>query len=179
MQLIIVIGVSGSGKTTVGRDLAARLGWRFRDADDYHPLAHRVKMQQGVALTDADRWPWLGTLRDAIASWHRTRQPTVLACSALKAAYRQLLCSALPTGTPITWVYLKGDFETISQRLQQRQQSEPEHFMNPDLLKSQFEALEEPQQAIEVCIEQSRAAIVEAIVEAIAEEILRLARSFS
>ena len=155
MQLIILIGVSGSGKTTVGKQLAARLNWQFQDADDYHSAANQAKMQQGIALTDADRLPWLRSLQDAIAAWSHAQRPTVLACSALKASYRHSLQSALSPDIPLTWVYLKGDFETIKRRLQQRQQSEPDHFMNPGLLHSQFDTLEEPQQAIQIDIRQS------------------------
>lgn len=130
------MGVSGSGKTTIGQALAKALKVPFYDADDYHPSDNVAKMKAGQPLTDADRRPWLEDLAKHIQHWCETGGG-VLACSALKESYRQLLLSS---GVPVQWIYLKGDMEMIQQRLQLRS----EHFMPADLLQSQFDALEEP-----------------------------------
>ena len=135
---IVVMGVSGAGKSTVGKLIAARLDCPFRDADSFHPKANIEKMASGQPLTDEDRWPWLR----AIAAWiaeHRAAGTTcVVTCSALKRAYRDLL-----TGNQradVRLVYLKGDIDLIAARLKSR----TGHFMPPALLRSQFDALEEP-----------------------------------
>lgn len=136
-SVVIVMGVAGSGKTTVGMLLAGRLGWDYEDADWLHPAANIDKMRSGVALTDEDRWPWLR----AIAAWiDRTRASGgrgVVACSALKRRYRALLVDRRPE---VRLVYLKGDEALIARRMAARN----EHFMPASLLRSQFEALEEP-----------------------------------
>lgn len=144
-MIVIVMGVSGSGKTTVGQLLATALQWPFFDADNFHPPANIQKMQRGIPLDDNDRGPWLEALRRAIAQWLHSGINVVLACSALKTAYRQQLCLE---PQQIQWVYLKGRFEQIANRLEERQ----DHFMSRDLLKSQFEALEPPEQAVTVDI---------------------------
>lgn len=139
-MVMIVFGVSGSGKTTVGSLLAHTLGWKFYDADDFHPAANVEKMKQGIALTDNDRIPWLDALRELIRASHTTQDNAVLACSALRDSYRKFLS----TGGEVTFVYLKGDFNTIQQRLSSRKG----HFMNPALLTSQFNTLEEPKENV-------------------------------
>ncbi len=156
-QVIVLMGVSGSGKTTVGRQLAAALGWTFADADDYHPEANRQKMSAGVALSDEDRAPWLARLRVLIESHLARAAPLVLASSALKARYRMQL-QAEPQ---VQLVYLRGTFETIRRRIEARQG----HFMPPALLRSQFDALEEPSpsEALVVSIELTPTDIVAAI----------------
>jgi gluconokinase len=137
-SVLIVMGVSGSGKSTVGILLASRLQWEFEDADWFHPSANIDKMRSGIALNDEDRWPWLR----AIAAWiDRTRgagSHGVIACSALKRRYRDVLVGTRPD---VRLAYLKGDEELIARRLAARH----EHFMPPELLRSQFAALEEPQ----------------------------------
>jgi gluconokinase len=153
----IIMGVSGSGKTTVGERLAQSLGWQFADADRFHPAANLAKMSQGIPLEDADRLPWLECLQTEIEQWLATPTPTVLACSALKANYREFL----QVSDQVKLVYLKGSFELIQQRLNQRQG----HFMKANLLKSQFEALEEPAQALWVEIDQPLDTIVQIIRE--------------
>jgi len=158
------MGVSGCGKSTIGRRLAAKLGWIFEDADDFHGRQNKAKMARGEALNDRDRATWLQTLSSAIQTWHQAQRPTILACSALKASYRQQLD---PTHTVVNWVYLHGSFEQIQARLMQRQQNEPEHFMSPELLQSQFEALEEPENAHWIEISQSAEAIVEQLWQAL------------
>ena len=135
-MVIILMGVSGSGKTTAGRALAQQLQWRFAEGDDFHSAANIAKMHSGIPLTDEDRAPWLQSLRDAIAVWLAASENVVLACSALKASYRETLL----VSSEVKLVYLRGSFELIAARLALRQG----HYMNPDLLRSQFEALEEP-----------------------------------
>ncbi|AFY32913.1 gluconokinase [Calothrix sp. PCC 7507] len=155
-MIILIMGVSGSGKTTIGRLLADSLNWQFNDADDFHSLENIEKMRRGIPLSDADRIPWLQDLQTAIAHWLQDHQNVVLACSALKASYRELL---VIDSDRIKLVYLNGSFELIQQRLQQRQN----HFMTEKLLKSQFNALEEPNNAIFVDISQPLEVIVQTI----------------
>ncbi|PYS80122.1 MAG: gluconate kinase, partial [Acidobacteria bacterium] len=134
-MVIILMGVSGSGKTTIGRRLADELGWKFYDGDDFHPRANVEKMAHGVPLDDEDRAPWLESLRDLIRSCLVRGESAVLACSALKRSYRQYLL----IDENVMLVYLKGDYELIEERLEGRS----EHFMKPKMLDSQFDALEE------------------------------------
>lgn len=142
-MIAIVMGVSGCGKTTVGKALAADLGWTFLDADDFHPAANIQKMSNGVPLTDEDRWPWLDALRDRLHDLNDANQSVVLACSALKQTYRVRLASA---ADDIRWIYLQGTPEQIRGMMERRKG----HFMNPGLLASQFAALEEPADALVV-----------------------------
>jgi len=144
-MIIILMGVSGSGKTTIGERLAQVLGWPFYDGDQFHPPANIVKMQQGMPLTDADRWPWLHALRACIETWVQQGMSAVLACSALKQAYREYL---IIDEDEVKLVYLRGDYDLINERLAQRQG----HFMPPGLLASQFAALEEPERGVVVDI---------------------------
>ncbi|HEY6723687.1 MAG TPA: gluconokinase [Polyangiaceae bacterium] len=139
---LVVMGVAGSGKTTLARALAERLGLPFADADDYHPPANIAKMARGEPLDDADRAPWLARLAELLGD-HAGRTGLVLACSALKRAYRQRLRGS---HTSVTFVYLEGTFELIGQRLSGRSG----HFMTARMLRSQFDALEAPDDAIVV-----------------------------
>ena len=152
------MGVSGCGKSTVGYLLSQRLGWPFYDADHYHPAENIAKMAQGIPLTDADRLPWLEHLADLIQE-HLTRgESLVLACSALKEHYR----TRLERGQPeVQFVYLQGSFELILARMQAREG----HYMKANLLKSQFDALEEPEDALVVPIDQPVEEIVDAVIE--------------
>lgn len=154
-MIVIVMGVSGAGKTTVGELLADRMDCGFSDADDFHPAANVEKMRAGIPLTDDDRWPWLKALRQAIEDWETAGESRVIACSALKDAYRDILSPR----DDVVFVYLKGDTETIASRLNARKG----HYMNPDLLASQFATLEEPAGAIIVDIAPPPAAIVDEI----------------
>ena len=136
-MIVIVFGVSGAGKTTVGKLLARELGWRFIEADDFHPAANVEKMRSGHPLTDEDRSPWLDRLREQIKRSVAAGENAVLACSALKRAYRD----RLRVGEEVKFVYLRGDFALVEKQLRSRRR----HFMDPDLLQSQFDDLEEPQ----------------------------------
>jgi gluconokinase len=156
-MVIILFGVSGAGKTTVGKLLAAELDWHFYDADDFHPAANIEKMRAMLPLSDADRAPWLAELRRLIEGCLAAKENAVLACSALKESYRQLL---RVSPERVRLVYLKGDRPLIKSRLKQRQG----HFMNPDLLESQVTTIEEPQDdTLVVDVDQSPPAIVERI----------------
>jgi gluconokinase len=139
-MVVLLMGVTASGKTTVGRMLGAALGYPFYDADDFHPPANVDKMRRGIPLTDADRRPWLETLHDLVRRSLAENRDAVLACSALKDAYRHYLL----IDARVTLVYLKADMDLIRERLQQRRG----HFMNPALLESQFATLEEPTDAL-------------------------------
>jgi gluconokinase len=134
----LVMGVSGSGKTTVGEALAAKLGWDFYDGDDFHSIENKAKMGMGIPLNDEDRAPWLATLNALIGACLKENNPGVLACSALKERYRQIL---LAGREGVLLVYLKGNYEVIWQRMARRSG----HYMRPEMLRSQYEALEEPE----------------------------------
>jgi len=135
--IVIVFGVSGAGKTTIGKLLAEELGWRFCEADDFHPRANIEKMHSGHPLTDEDRWPWLERLLEQITRSLAAKENVVLACSALKRAYR----GRLRVRDDVKFVFLRGDFALIERQLRRRRG----HFMNPALLQSQFADLEEPE----------------------------------
>lgn len=142
-RFVIVMGVAGSGKTTVGRALARRLGWDFYDADGFHPAENISKMANGIPLEDADRAPWLASLHALISTVLKDKQPAILACSALKESYRQKL---LEGNEDVLVVYLKGSYDLIWSRIAARQ----DHYMKPQMLQSQFEALEEPTDALTI-----------------------------
>ncbi len=154
-MIILIMGVSGVGKTTVGQALAQQLGWPFADADDFHPVPNVAKMRAGIPLTDADRAQWLDSLRTAIQGWIATHESVVLACSALKQAYREQLIA----GPEVKLVYLHADFMVIAGRMVAR----PGHYMSPSLLKSQFDALEAPHDSVSVDASRPVPEIVAAI----------------
>jgi gluconokinase len=137
-SVIVVMGVAGSGKTTIASRLAERLHWRFAEGDSFHPPANVARMRDGIALTDEDRWPWL----DAIAAWieaaRASGERSVITCSALKRAYRERLAGG---HDDVRFVYLRGDYGLVEQRMAAR----TGHYMPVALLKSQFDTLEEPQ----------------------------------
>jgi gluconokinase len=137
----LIMGVSGSGKTTVGKALARKLGWDFFDADDFHPPENIAKMESGIPLNDSDRAPWLAALHGQLLSTLKTGRHPVLACSALKATYRAQLLEGLDG---IAVIYLKGNYDLIWSRMSTRES----HYMKPDMLQSQLDALEEPKDAI-------------------------------
>jgi gluconokinase len=152
-MIVVVMGVSGSGKSTIGEPLAARLGFPFLDADEYHPPENVAKMASGTPLTDADRKPWLQKLNGML----REQNDAVLACSALKESYRKLLSQGL---TDCHFVHLRGSLELIRSRLADRKH----RYMPASLLESQFATLEPPTDAIEVDITQAPEHCVEEIV---------------
>ena len=145
-MIVVIMGVTGSGKTTVGTVLAQQLGWEFADADDFHPSANVAKMKAGIPLDDADRAPWLASLRQVIEQWIAKRQNVVLACSALKKDYRD----ELAVHREVRFVYLKGSYDLIYQRLKLRHG----HFASEKILAGQFADLQEPDDAFTVEIDQ-------------------------
>lgn len=155
-MMVIVMGVSGSGKTTVGQLLAAELGWVFLEGDEFHPLSNIEKMSRGAPLTHADRVPWLGAIHAAMAQSVRDGRSAVVACSALSRAARDILVGDLEV---VRLVYLKGSFADIERRMTARQG----HYMKPGMLRSQFDALEEPVDALVVDATAEPRVIVEQI----------------
>jgi gluconokinase len=156
--MIIIFGVSGAGKTTVGKLLASELGWRFIEGDDFHPAANIEKMRSGHPLTDEDRWPWLDCLRKRIEQLLSAAENAVLACSALKRAYRD----RLRVSDEVKFVFLRGDYALVEKQLRSRHG----HFMNANLLQSQFDDLEQPQpdeNVLTIELGRSPAEIVERI----------------
>ena len=156
-RFFIVMGVSGCGKTSVGEALAKQLGWDFYDADDFHPRENVAKMANGIPLNDSDRAPWLASLHDVISSSLKADRPGVLACSALKERYRQQLMEG---NEDVKLVYLKGSYDLIWSRMEIRKG----HYMKPHMLQSQFEALEEPSNALTMDVSISVDEIVQEII---------------
>lgn len=151
-MIIVVMGVTGSGKTAVGQMLAARLAWTFADGDAFHSAANKEKMHKGIPLTDADRLPWLAAMHDQIAKWVDSKQNAVLSCSALKQSYRRVLWD----GAEVKFVYLKGSYELIAERLRARKG----HFADEHILAGQFADLEEPTDAVIIDISATPEEIV-------------------
>ncbi|HZR01666.1 MAG TPA: gluconokinase [Burkholderiales bacterium] len=157
-MIIILMGVSGCGKTTVGHLLAQRLHWPYLEADDFHPAANVEKMRAGAPLQDEDRWPWLDRLNATLRTHQARGENVILGCSALKEAYRDRLAAGC---TDVRWVHLKGSFELIEARLRARKG----HYMPVTLLRSQFATLEEPTYALVVSIEREPEAIAREILD--------------
>ena len=158
IHFFIVMGVSGCGKTSVGKAIAANLGWDFHDADDFHPPANVQKMAKGIPLTDSDRASWLASLHDLISSSLKQNQPGVLACSALKERYRQQLMEG---NDDIQVIYLKGSYDLIWSRMSTRKN----HYMKPEMLRSQFDTLEEPVNALTIDVSTPVDQIVSTVLE--------------
>jgi len=154
-MIIILMGVTGSGKTTVGRLLAEDLGWTYADADDFHSELNIEKMKSGIPLNDADRKPWLESLSKLVRGCLVRSEDAVLACSALKESYREFLL----LDEQVKLVYLKGDYQVIRERLAQRRG----HYMDPTLLDSQIETLEEPGEGLRIDASSEPHAIIKTI----------------
>jgi gluconokinase len=146
-MIVVLMGVSGSGKTTIGHALATALGWPFRDADDVHPPANVDKMRAGIALTDDDRWPWLDRVAEEMRRVEQSDGHVIVACSALKQSYRDRLAAA----GDVRFVYLAGDYDTIAARVAARKHE----YMPAALLSSQFSTLEPPADALVIDIRAS------------------------
>lgn len=146
-MLVVIMGVAGSGKTTVGELLARSLGWTFYEGDTFHPAANIEKMSNGIPLTDMDRWPWLESIREEMRRCAGRGADAVVACSALRESYRAYLTADLPD---VRFVYLRGDSSTILERVRSRER----HYMGPEMLESQLASLEEPTDALPMDIER-------------------------
>lgn len=156
-MIVVLMGVSGSGKTTVGEILSRELGWPYFDGDDHHPPANVAKMRAGTPLTDADRWPWLDRLNELLKQRQAAGDDVILGCSALKQMYRERLAQGL---RDLRWVHLKGSFELIQSRLQVRKH----RYMPASLLQSQFATLEQPTDALAVDVGPTPEAVVRSII---------------
>jgi gluconokinase len=161
-MIVLVMGVAGAGKSTIGAALAQRLGWRFIDADDYHPPQNVAKMKAGIPLDDADRWPWLHGLNKELRTLQMECSNAVLACSALKKSYRERLARGIHD---FRIIYLRGSRELIGSRMAKR----THRYMAPTLLESQFTALEPPTDAISIDVAAPPQECVAAIVGRLAE----------
>lgn len=157
-MIIIVMGVSGSGKSTIGKLLSEYTGIPFYDGDEFHPIENVTKMESGIPLTDQDRYPWLGRLKEKFIFLNHKNEDGIFAISALKLAYRMFVQS---DEFSIHWVYLRGDYDLIYNRMEKRD----DHFMGSNMLKSQFEDLEEPQYALTIPINEPPISIVSQIIE--------------
>jgi gluconokinase len=166
------MGVSGSGKSTVGQLLRDRTGWDFYDADHFHPPENIAKMSRGIPLTDLDREPWLIQLQELIDRTLASQKNAILACSALKNSYRDILQN---NHRDIVWIYLKGDYQTIVTRIQQR----TGHFLPAELLLDQFNNLEEPKNAIIIDVSLPPSVIVDRIIELLLHFNYQISRSVS
>jgi gluconokinase len=157
-MIAIIMGVSGSGKSTIGKLLGEKLGCSFHDADDFHPPANIEKMRVGIPLNDTDRMPWLNAIRQFMLVHIREGKSAIIACSALKNSYREIL---LKDEKQVHFFHLKGNFDLIKERLEHRSG----HFMNPKLLESQFATLEDPGEECDVLVNQTPEEIVEDILQ--------------
>ena len=162
-MILILMGVSGSGKSTVAPVLASLTGWQFAEGDAYHSGVNLSKLSAGIALNDEDRIPWLVRLHDVLRQWHERGQSGILTCSALKQCYRDALCEGLPAES-YRFVLLEGTREVFEERLGKR----TGHFMNPALLASQLATLEIPADAIRVSVQQSPNEIAQRILDGLA-----------
>lgn len=156
-MIIVIMGIAGSGKTTVGELLAEKLHWPFYDADDFHPKSNIDKMRKGFPLKDDDRWPWLQILKNNMAEWNRAGN-AILACSALKEAYREILNEKV---NDVKWVLLNGSRQIVEERITKR----AGHFMKAGLIDSQLQILEIPEYALILDVNQSPEELTGSIIE--------------
>lgn len=162
-MILVLMGVTASGKSTVGKLLAEKTGWRFAEGDDYHSQASRDKMHRGIPLDDADRAPWLDRLHDLLLGWNRSGTSGILACSALKQRYREELARGIPAAN-LRFAYLDVPRPELERRLRDRKG----HYMNPSLLESQIDTLEVPEDAIRLAGEEPPESIVRQILDDLA-----------
>jgi gluconokinase len=171
-MIVVLMGVTASGKTTIGRKLAAKLGWEYAEGDDYHSEANKQKMHQGIPLTDEDRAPWLASLHEVLMGWYRSGTSGVLACSALKQSYRDALSAGIPKEA-LHFVLLDVPRPVLERRLAERRN----HYMSPALLDSQIATLEAPKDAIRVRGDAPPDEVVDQIIAAIGADKGRVAES--
>jgi gluconokinase len=164
-MIVVLMGVTGSGKSTVGHALVAKTGWEFAEGDDFHSPENVAKMHAGIPLTDEDRAPWLASLHKQIMEWEKRGVNAVLTCSALKQKYRDTLNAGVPEGH-LKFVVLEASKEMLARRLSLRQG----HYMNPKLLDSQLDTLEDPKDALHVSVENSPDDAVARIMACLPEE---------
>jgi gluconokinase len=159
-MIVILMGVTASGKSTIAAELVRLTGWSFAEGDNYHSEANRRKMHAGIPLTDEDRAPWLASLHDVIANWVHNGQNGIMTCSALKQKYRDVLTAGFPDAT-CRFVLLEAPLAVLEERIEHRQG----HFMNPDLLQSQLDTLELPQEALRIDATGPPAAVAQSILD--------------
>jgi gluconokinase len=171
-MILILMGVTASGKTTIGTKVAAAEHWEYAEGDDYHSAANKAKMHAGIPLTDADRAPWLATLHELLLGWYRSGTSGVLACSALRQAYRDELSAAIPAAD-LRFVLLEVPKDVLQERLAERKN----HYMSPALLDSQIATLEIPKDAIRVAGDRPPDEVVREIMTAIGGDTVRATES--
>ena len=167
-MILVLMGVTGSGKTTIGTKLAVAKHWEYAEGDDYHSEANKAKMHAGIPLTDADRAPWLATLHEVLLGWHRSGSSGVMACSALRQAYRDELSAGIPSAE-LHFVLLEVPKDVLEHRMAERKG----HYMSPALLDSQIATLEMPRDAIRVLADLPPDQVVQEIITAIRGDALR------
>jgi gluconokinase len=155
-MIFIVMGVSGSGKTTVGKTVSSQFGWKFYEGDEYHPAKNMEKMKNGIPLNDKDRLPWLLCLKKIIEEALENKENIIISCSALKEAYRKIL----KINNDVKFIYLKGSYDLVKKRMEER----GSHFFKPAMLKSQLDDLEEPKDVIEIDISGSKDSVVKDVI---------------
>lgn len=161
-MIVILMGVMGSGKTTVAKELVTLTGWPFAEGDDYHSEANKAKMAAGIPLTDEDRAPWLASLHQVMLGWHQRGESGIMACSALKEAYRRTLAAELPEGE-YKFVLLDASRAVLEEHIKSRHG----HYMNPALLDSQLDTLEMPSNALRIPADQGPAEAARQILDAL------------
>jgi gluconokinase len=160
-MIFIIMGVSGSGKSTIGEAVSSKLGWKYYEGDNFHPAANIEKMKNGIPLNDDDRMPWLNSIRKVIEEAISRHESIIISCSALKEKYRAIL----KVDDGVGLIYLKGSYDLIKKRMEER----TDHFFKPEMLKSQFDALEEPADAVQIDISNSPGMIIKEVLKKITD----------